>query len=835
NEGQAEPLPKSASNTEAEKNEAITNDYPVAQAKELLDLHHSIPNGLNFEATRELAHEFIMEILEHWLPEGEQRSRQYVACNPTRDDNDMGSFSINVETGLWSDFATDDKGGDVISLIAYVTGCEYQSEAAVKILEFIAGMEVDDGTQIIKRNSERKSAAQPEYEVIMPIPDDQLRRRPTYFGKELGTPVSTWEYRNAAGQSLCYVNRFNIASGKTFLPQTFWKDSTGWGQWANKAPPVPRPAYGLNRLAARPDAIVLFNEGEKSADAAQRLFPEFVAVTTINGSKSPEKTDFTPFAGRKVYIAPDNDKAGTEYKHKLIELLRSAGAEVQAVLKLDMLIKNGTALAQGYDLADAEADGWTAEELSQLGEGLWEAIDTSSTLPVTCENAQNKRKDSKSQDSKDKRTALEIADDFASNFYDGKIAFCNNQSVAYSDGYWKVLNPETDIKLLLLEEIGEKATAKGINGIYDLVKIKYATRPEQFERNSPLICLNNGTLDPVKGILLPHSSDHYLTNKIAIEFNPEAQCPLWIETMNEIFLDSDRAEKIQLLQEFIGYCLIPDTRLPQFLWLVGAGGNGKSLILAIITALVGKANISYAQIERLQEKFVRAELQGKLANISSEMGSQSTISDGYLKQVTSGDIIEAERKFERPFSFKPYARLIGATNTLPRLLDHSDGFFRRAIIIRFNRQFTEAEQDKQREVKLMAELSGILNWALAGLQNVLQRGAYVIPSSASDEVKQYRLNSDPVRQFADECLEQTVDNSLFTKSADMYEHYREWSDKNGYQRLAISQFATRLLAVGIRKGRNNAGRYWAARFHHPVLRTLPEDKSTSAKILKFKT
>ena len=118
--------------------------------------------------------------------------------------------------------------------------------------------------------------------------------------------------------------------------------------------------------------------------------------------------------------------------------------------------------------------------------------------------------------------------------------------------------------------------------------------------------------------------------------------------------------------------------------MVGEGGNGKSLILNVMTSLIGKENISYAQLEDLENKFVRAELQGKLLNMSSEMSSNATISDGYLKQLTSGDSIQAERKNEKPFSFKPYARIVGATNVLPRLLDHSGGFGRRAMIMRLN-------------------------------------------------------------------------------------------------------------------------------------------------------
>ncbi len=142
--------------------------------------------------------------------------------------------------------------------------------------------------------------------------------------------------------------------------------------------------------------------------------------------------------------------------------------------------------------------------------------------------------------------------------------------------------------------------------------------------------------------------------------------------------------------------------------MVGAGGNGKSVLLTTLTHLVGRSNVSNAHVERLGDKFVRAELEGKLINISAEMSANATISDGYLKSIVAGDEIEAERKFKPSFSFRPYVRLIGATNHLPRLRDLSEGFFRRAIILGFNRQFSEAEQDHSLEAKLDAELPGIL-------------------------------------------------------------------------------------------------------------------------------
>jgi putative DNA primase/helicase len=781
---------------------ANTTSDPIARAKELLSLYHSLPNGMNFDLTKELSLECVDEILEHYFPDGEQRGINYLICNPRRNDNELGSFTINMDEGYWKDFADEDaKGGDLISLVAFAFELS-QPGAAVKILEFIAGLKTDDAVAVVKRQSKPKTTPKSEYTAIMPIPDEAERSRPVFFGKELGYPTFTWPYRNAQGQVMFYVNRFKTNNGKSYMPLIYCKDATGYCQWKSMAPPAPRLTYGLDRLAARPEAIVIFNEGEKSADAAQRLFPEYVAVTTMNGAQSPEKTDFTPFAGRKVYIAPDNDEAGTAYKDKLVELLRGVGAEVLSVLRLDLLKKDGRPLSDGYDLADAEADGWTAEALAKMGGSLWEPISSNDILEKS-EKPKNRN-----------MSPLEKkAERFATMYFDGNLAYFNNQFLAYKDGYWGKLNKDFDIKKLILQN---SDTIKKLNELYEAVRIKYSSKPDLFERKSGLTCLINGTLNPLTGELLPHSSNHHLTNKLDITFDLTATCPLWEQTLGEIFApDDDRAVKIQLLQEFIGYCLIPDTRMDKFVWMIGPGGNGKSLILEIVEWLIGKANITNAHIDRFQDKYVRAELQGKLVNISSEMNADATVSDGYLKQIVTGDRIDAERKFEPPFNFKPYVRIFASTNKLPKLQDHSDGYARRAIFITFNRKFSEAEQDKNRKIKLITELPGILNWAIAGLQSLMQRGMFLIPASSDAAVTQYRLNSDPVRQFAETFLHQAQDTTEEMASGLLYERYRDWSSASGYKQLAINSFADRLISLGFKKTRRNTGFRWNVNFVNP--------------------
>lgn len=779
--------------------DSVAMDDPIVRAKDMLGLHHTL-GVINFELTKDIALNCQDVIFQHWLPDGEMRGRQYMACNPLRYDAEIGSFTINTETGWWSDFATGDKGGDLISLVAYLGKGISQTDAALKILNFLAGQKNDDGAPVIKSKPVTPKA---KFTAIMPVPEEAIKKRSVFFGAELGSPIAAWAYCNAAGQVMCYVNRFNTASGgKSFLPQTYCKDeTTGWELWKNMAPPVPRPAYGLDRLAARPDAPVLFAEGEKAADAAQHLFPDFVAVTTMNGSKSPEKTDFTPFAGRNIVIAPDNDEAGQGYVNSLLQLLAEVGAVVMGVMRLEILAKDNASLPKGYDLADAEADGWTADSLAALGDTLWKPVQEFKQVHPIVEAEP------------ELKTDMDFAKFFAAQNYKDLLAYCDNRILAYSAGYWAALDVDVEVKQPILQMIGKKATASKVNAICELVKIQYATKAEMFARKSPQICLNNGTLNPLTGELLEHDAEHYLTNRVDITFDPSATCGLWLQTLDEIFApDSDRAEKIQLLQEFIGYCLIPETKMHKFLWMVGAGGNGKSLILEVLNALIGKENISHAQIERLQEKFVRAELQGKLVNISSEMSAQATISDGYLKQIVAGDVVEAERKYERSFSFKPYVRLIGATNLLPRLLDHTDGFFRRAMILRLNRQFTEAEQDKQRVTRLMAELPGILNWSIAGLQRLLNRTYFEIPPSSKAEVESYRVNSDPVRQFADDFLVPTDDKKDWVASSKLYNAYKSWNFDNGYKALASNQFADRLSAIGFNKRRCSDGRYWEAEY-----------------------
>ncbi len=361
------------------------------------------PAPLDFGRIKAAALSSADAVLGRWLPEGRCEGAEYVARNPTRADSRPGSFSINRHTGAWADFATDDKGGDLVSLVAYLDGCG-QGEAGRRLAAFL-GMYPESGvtgvtgvTAGAKPATARVAAAggashrtepsgvtgvtapqSDDFAPLLPVPE--RAPQPPARHPKWGAPSARWDYRDAAGRLLFVVCRFDPPDGrKQILPLTYGANGDRQPAWRWKGLPVPRPLYGLDRLAARPEAPVIVTEGEKAADAAARLLPEFVAVTSPNGAQSPDKADWSALGGRKVLLWPDADEAGAKYAAAVTRALREGEAASVSELRLDALraspardAATGAAVLQrwieaealpaGWDAADAEAGGWTADHL----------------------------------------------------------------------------------------------------------------------------------------------------------------------------------------------------------------------------------------------------------------------------------------------------------------------------------------------------------------------------------------------------------------------------------------------------------------------------------------
>ena len=297
-----------------------------------------------------------------WLPGGRREGREWVARNPTRADEHLGSFKVNVTTGRWSDFATGDRGGDLVSLYAYLYQCE-QVEAAGKLAEAL-GLSTPPPEKPYSRLSCPASGPVPqkaEWEAQVPIPKDAPPPPETHY--KYGKPANVWIYQDTQGAALLHLYRFNLTDKlgqpvlgehgkpkKVFRPLTFWRNSSTCA-WRWKNLPAPRPLYNLDRLAENPTAIVIFCEGEKAADAAAVLFPRCVTTTTLNGAKSPQKTDFSPLQGRTVWLWPDQDGPGRNYAEQVAALVDGIAKEVR-------WLQIPGHHPEGWDAHDALTEGW---------------------------------------------------------------------------------------------------------------------------------------------------------------------------------------------------------------------------------------------------------------------------------------------------------------------------------------------------------------------------------------------------------------------------------------------------------------------------------------------
>lgn len=193
--------------------------------------------------------------------------------------------------------------------------------------------------------------------IVMPVPSDAPPC--PNFHSTLGKPNSVWTYRDAQGRILGHVQRWRTVAGKEIRPLTLW-DTDGRLDWRWKTWPERRPLYGLDCIAARPDAPVLIVEGEKAADAAAAIFSDHIAITSPGGALAAKKADWSPLKGRAVVIWPDADEAGERYAADVAAFLSDCGAASVAIVAFPK------GLPDGWDLADTPPDGMTQADLARL-------------------------------------------------------------------------------------------------------------------------------------------------------------------------------------------------------------------------------------------------------------------------------------------------------------------------------------------------------------------------------------------------------------------------------------------------------------------------------------
>ncbi len=332
---------------------------------------------------------------------------------------------------------------------------------------------------------------------------------------------------------------------------------------------------------------------------------------------------------------------------------------------------------------------------------------------------------------------------------------------------------------------------------------------DEINANPFVINLKNGLYNVLDGSMKPHTPDFYSTVQIQAAYDPDAKCPAFLQYLGGVL---DEPE-IYLMQEILGYFLVPLNKAQKSFVLVGAPNAGKSTILSVVQdILLGRENVSNIPWQGLGDRFNKAELFGKLANIFADLPTKAIEDNGFFKAATGEDYISAERKNKDPFSFRPYARFLFSCNEIPRNYgDRSDGFYRRLIIIRFSHSVPKAKRDPNLLEKLATERDGILCWALAGLHRLIaQNYQFTETEATAEELRRYRIESNSALLFVEECCE--VNPDVVSVREEVFDRYREYCARNGLRAMSQTNFNKDIegIAPTIRRATDNVAsrRIW---------------------------
>lgn len=272
-------------------------------------------------------------LLPEWIG-GMRKGREWVG--ETRANGGLGnSWSVNLETGVWAHFGSNEAGSDLISLYAALHHID-QGPACKEVAELVG---LGNGAAHIKTLPLKPTPERgPE-----PIPMDAPPVPPHY---KYGAPTVTYTYGSAF-----VVCRYDLPQGKQFTQHT-WRE----GRWQARAHPGPRPLFGAEFLKKRPAAPVLIVEGEKCALAARPVLLTYIALSWSGGAQAVKKTDWSALKDRDVLIWPDADQAGADAARAIAQTLHEAARRVRVITPSDH--------TDGWDIADAIAAGWDAKAIT---------------------------------------------------------------------------------------------------------------------------------------------------------------------------------------------------------------------------------------------------------------------------------------------------------------------------------------------------------------------------------------------------------------------------------------------------------------------------------------
>ena len=347
---------------------------------------------------------------------------------------------------------------------------------------------------------------------------------------------------------------------------------------------------------------------------------------------------------------------------------------------------------------------------------------------------------------------------------------------------------EEDLRAFLDDLLGPYYRRQLRNEVFDQLKARTRADEQAFGGGPPgTIATESGLVDLESGDVRRIEPEDRVRWKLATKYDPDADCPQWKQFLGRVAEPSD----IPTLQEFVGYCL-HHWNLPKkkALIIFGPTDAGKSVFLDVVRALFGgneSPATSSTSIQYLaNERWGPARLVNTAVNIRNDLSSETIQNTGKVKELIGGDTLDAERKRKPVFQFAPTAKHIFAANRAPDRSTDDEAFWNRWLTVIFPESIPRNDQNQHLTENLIAELPGILNWAIEGHRRLVENGGFKHEPLPFENQEKWERYGDSIEQWLDRFTEKDPDAATPKWNTDAgtlgaYDSYKTFAQRNGLE------------------------------------------------------
>lgn len=382
----------------------------------------------------------------------------------------------------------------------------------------------------------------------------------------------------------------------------------------------------------------------------------------------------------------------------------------------------------------------------------------------------------------------------------------------YKDGVW-IGDGEREVAQRMAVLLREQTSIRHIRAVQGIMRAGHyefdlLAEPPAIQLST--INVANGVVNlAVDGMpkLMPHDPSYRFRHQVPVNWNPQSVSHKVDDFLLEALGDP---EVVEFMLEWMGYTMLPALNLKLALLLYSPqSDSGKTTMLSLITHLLGKHNTSAVPLKAIDDdRFMRANIENKFANISGDLTAEAPITSATFKALVGGDEVSIERKGVQATKMKNTAKLLFAANVLPQTTDQEAAYFRRWHVVPFPKEFDYDPYFLER-LTTQTELEGLLVKAALGAQRIINRvpvGFGELPMPVDTATAAYRTEADTVFRFIMEETKPNPNNRL--ARSHLYAAYRQWTLENGQKPLAAPKFYRRVEAIDhIHSVHDGGGRY----------------------------